>query len=180
MVDQPAVRADEVVACLAGMVDDALAEQGFTGSFTGNQGAEEPGQLGIAGFFGAPDVWHETLAELELIKAGGNYFFDGCGHAVLLSGNRTPRRDAGWLNNETSPNRLVLIYYSESLDEGQGGFGENFANRVTSVIDRCILLRGAWMVRVFFFYPFLLCVLSLSSLCAFVVNLSFFIPARTG
>jgi hypothetical protein len=46
---------------------------------------EELGQLRKAFRFGAPDLLHEALADLQLVEAGGNEFFDRHGHGELLS-----------------------------------------------------------------------------------------------
>lgn len=89
MKNQAAVRADEIVVRHVGVVGQSLADQPraqqrIAGGFAGHQGAEELGQLGKTGFFGAPDVRHKALADLQLIEAGGNGFFNRGGHGALL------------------------------------------------------------------------------------------------
>jgi len=82
--NKAAMRADELVICLRSMGDQPLADKRFAGGFTGYQGAEQPGEMGVASCFGLLDVRHEALTELQLIKAGRNQLFDRYGHAVLL------------------------------------------------------------------------------------------------
>ena len=60
-------------------------QQRIAGGFAGHQGAEELGQLRKAGRFGAPDLRHEALADLQLVETGGNEFLDRHGHGELLS-----------------------------------------------------------------------------------------------
>ncbi len=61
------------------------ALQLVAGGFAGDQDAEQFGQLRTAGRFGALDVGHEALADLQLIETGGNEFLDRSGHGALLS-----------------------------------------------------------------------------------------------
>lgn len=76
MKNQAAVRADVVVAFQVGVMQQPRAQQLVAGGFAGDQGAEQLGQLRKTGRFGALDVGHEALADLQLIETGGNEFFD--------------------------------------------------------------------------------------------------------
>lgn len=55
------------------------ALQLVAGGFAGDQHAEQFGQLRKARRVGALDVGHKALADLQLIEAGGNEFFDRYG-----------------------------------------------------------------------------------------------------
>jgi len=55
------------------------ALQLVAGGFAGDQGAEQLGQLRKARLFGALDVGHEALADLQFIETGGNEFLDRYG-----------------------------------------------------------------------------------------------------
>lgn len=83
--NQAAVRADKIVAFQVGVMQQPLAQQRIAGGFTGDQHAEQFGQLRKARRFGALDVGHEALADLQFIETGGNEFLDRHGHGELLS-----------------------------------------------------------------------------------------------
>lgn len=60
------------------------ALQLVAGGFAGHQRAEQFGQLRKARFFGALDVGHKALADLQLVETGGNEFLDRYGQDALL------------------------------------------------------------------------------------------------